>query len=101
MKLTEQQTTIIQEKTGLEPLPTEVAAESGLTGHFGDETFYLNSDGIYVFVENQQAEEASEGDASAVTAVKIAAIERDGDDEGQVMVRGVQPQQTGLTVELA
>lgn len=99
MKLTKQQTEQIQEKTGLEPVPSKVAAESGLVQHFGDNTFYLSTDGIYVFKEGGQAAEESSGDADTVTAVKIAAVEQKG-DEGEVVVRGIQPQETAMTVEL-
>jgi len=95
MKLTQQQADHIQEKTGLEPVPNEIAAQSGLTQHFGDDTFYLNADGIFVFEDQTSAE-----DQSTVTAVKIAAVEQVGEGS-EVVVRGVEPQQTTLTVDLA
>lgn len=100
MKLTQQQAERIQEKTGLEPVPSEVAAESGLTGHFGDDTFYLNADGIYVFQQpGEPAAEPTEA-ASTVTAVKIASVEPSPEGDG-VAVRSIEPQETTLTVELA
>ena len=100
MKLTQQQTDQIHEKTGLAPVPSEVAAEAGLTQHFGDNTFYLNADGIYVFEEGGEAAAEDAGDASTVTAIKIAAVEQSGEGN-EVVVRGVEPQETTLTVELA
>lgn len=99
MKLNQQQTQQIQNETGLEPIPSEVAEESGLTEHFGDETFYLNADGIFVFEEGRQATAEGSEDASKVTAVKIAAVEQSGEGDG-VTVHGVEPQETTMTVEL-
>lgn len=99
MKLNQQQSEQIQQKTGLQPLPDELAAESGLTGHFGDNTFYLNADGIYVFEEGGQPAEGSAAGANAVTAIKIASVEETAEGDG-VAVHGIEPQETTLTVEL-
>ncbi|AKH42604.1 hypothetical protein FHS61_000374 [Altererythrobacter atlanticus] len=100
MKLTQDQTDQIQQKTGLEPVPTEIAQQSGLANHFGDETFYLNADGIFVFEQGRDPSAEDSGDAGAVTAIKIASVEQVG-EANEVAVRAIEPQQTTLTVELA
>ncbi len=54
MKLTKQQVAMIEKKTGFSPVPEEAAGESGLIGHFGENTFYLDTKGVYVFEEVEQ-----------------------------------------------
>jgi hypothetical protein len=99
MKLTQHQVDIIQDKTGLTPVPSQAAAESGLAEHFGDETFYVNNEGVYVFQEAQQPDKDS-NQPQTVTAVMIAAVEPSGEDN-ELMVRGIDPRGTTLVVELA
>ncbi|WP_431470880.1 hypothetical protein [Sphingosinithalassobacter sp. LHW66-3] len=106
MKLSDDQVETIQAKTGLTPIPQEAAAESGLEGHFGDNTFYLDSQGVYVFEEIRSEGDGvqavvppEEATGESVTAVQIAAVEQ-GEEDGAVSVRSIQPQATTLTVAL-
>lgn len=119
MKLTKTQVATIEKKTGFTPVPDEAAAETGLAEHFGEDTFYLDAQGVYVFEEVERdafpdstgavgaAAEANAAHGAAaggapkkpVVAVQIAAVEPAGED--QVTVRAIQPKATELTVDLA
>lgn len=119
MKLTASQVATIEKKTGFTPVPESAAAETGLAERFGDDTFYLDARGVYVFEEveegafpdeagavgaaaaSNEATGAVEGTApkKPVIAVQIAAVEPVGDD--QVTVRAIQPKATSLAVDLA
>ena len=99
MKLTPNQVATIREATGFTPLSEEQASESGLYTHFGDNTFYMDDQGIYVFEEIEVEGETFEGE-QPVTAVKIAAVEPT-EKEGEVQVRSVQPLLTTTTVDIA
>jgi len=108
MKLNDQQVETIKDKTGLSPIPDAAAADSGLEGHFGDNTFYLDAQGVYVFEELETREDGAqavvppgEGKGDSVTASQIAAVERAEGDSEAVTVRSIEPQATTLTVELA
>lgn len=95
MKLNKKQVDTIEKKTGFSPVPDDAATQSGLAGHFGENTFYLDSKGVYVFEAVEQPSE--EGDH--VMAVQIAEVEpAEGD---AVTIRGIQPKATALTVDLA
>ena len=103
MRLNENQVQTIENKTGLTPISDEAASDSGLAGHFGDNTFYLDSRGVYVFEEIQPVDESGapvgEANGDMVTAIQIAAVEpAEGD---AVTVRSIQPEATQLTIELA
>lgn len=98
MKLTTAQIDTVRQATGFSPLTEEQASESGLYTHFGDNTFYMDDQGIYVFEEVEVDGEPLEGE-QPVTAVKIAAIEPT-DNEGEVQVRSIQPLLTTTTVDL-
>ena len=97
MKLTKKQVKAIEKKTGFTPLPDEAAAESGLAEAFGDQTFYVDPDGVYVF----EAVEQLSGTGEPVTAIQIAEVERSEEDSDEVTVRAVQPRTASLTVDLA
>lgn len=119
MKLTAKQVATIEKKTGFTPVPDSAAAETGLAEHFGDDTFYLDPQGVYVFEEVEEGSfpdqagavgTAAEANAATgaveetapmkpVIAVQIARVEpAEGD---QVTVRAIQPKATNLTVDLA
>ncbi len=99
MKLTPVQIDIIREATGFSPLTEEQASESGLYGFFGDNTFYMDDQGIYVFEEVEIEGEPQQGE-QPVTAIKIAALEPTG-KEGEVQVRSIQPLLTTTTIDIA
>lgn len=98
MKLTPAQIDTVRQATGFSPLTEEQASESGLYIHFGDNTFYMDDQGIYVFEEVEVEGEPFEGE-QPVTAVKIAAIEPT-ENEGEVQVRSIQPLLTTTTVDI-
>lgn len=97
MKLTASQVTVIQNKTGLKPLPETAASESGLADAFGDQTFYVDPQGVYVF----ESIENPSGDGDPVMAIQIAAVEQKEDGGDEVTVRAVQPRPIDLTIDLA
>ena len=111
MKLTATQVKTIENKTGFKPLPDDAASQSGLADAFGDQTFYVDPNGVYVF----ESVEQPSGEGEAMMAIQIAEVERppaagngankgNGSDEGnsgEVTVRPIQPRTTSLTVDLA
>jgi hypothetical protein len=111
MKLTATQVKTIENKTGFKPLPDDAASQSGLADAFGDQTFYVDPNGVYVF----ESVEPPSGEGEAIMAIQIAEVERpaaagngasegNGSDEGnsgEVTVRPIQPRTTSLTVDLA
>ena len=98
MKLTPLQIDIIREKTGLSPLSEEQASGSGLAEFFGDNTFYADAAGIYVFEEVEIEGEPQEGE-QPVTAIMIAALDAT-ENEGEAQVRSIQPRLTTTTVDI-
>lgn len=98
MKLTPVQIETIREATGFSPLSEEQVSESGLDRFFGDNTFYMDDKGVYVFEEVEIEGETFEGE-QPVTAIKIAALEPTG-KEGEVQVRSIQPVLTTATVDI-
>lgn len=99
MKLTPAQIEIIREQTGFSPLPEEVALSSGLSGFFGDNTFYTDSSGVYIFEEIEE-EGQPEPEGQPVTAIMIAALEPTGNGD-EMQVRAVQARLTTTTVDIA
>lgn len=98
MKLTPVQIEIIREDTGFSPLTEDQASESGLYSHFGDNTFYMDEKGIYIFEEVEVEGEEMPGE-QPVTAVKIAALEPT-ENEGEMQVRSIEPLLTTTTVDI-
>lgn len=98
MKLTPVQIDTIHEATGFSPLTEEQASESGLYAFFGDDTFYMDDKGIYVF-EEVEIEGEPQGGEQPVTAIKIAALELT-NTEGEVQVRSIEPMLTTTTVDI-
>jgi hypothetical protein len=98
MKLTPVQIETIREKTGFSPITEEQASESGLYAFFGDNSFYVDDAGVYVFEEVEIEGEPAQG-LQPVTAVKIAALDPTG-NEGEVQVRSIQPLLTTTTVDI-
>jgi len=98
MKLTPVQIDVIREKTGFSPITEEQASESGLYGFFGDNSFYIDDSGVYVFEEVEIEGEPMAGE-QPVTAIKIAALEPTG-KEGEVQVRSIKPLLTTTTVDI-
>jgi len=98
VKLTPVQIDVIREATGFAPLTEEQASEGGLYAHFGDNTFYMDEQGIYVFEEVEIEGEPQVGE-QPVTAIKIAALDPTGND-GEVEIRSINPLLTTTTVDV-
>lgn len=98
MKLTPVQIETIREQTGFSPITEEQASESGLYAFFGDNTFYVDEAGVYIFEEVELEDEIQEGE-QPVTAIKIAALEPTA-NEGEMQVRSIQPLLTTTTVDI-
>ena len=93
MKLNRSQIAAVRRETKLAPVPPAVADESGLAGAFGDQTFYVDPEGVYVFepVEQPSGEEP-------LMAIQIAIVEREAPEADEVVLRPVQPRTTSLLV---
>jgi hypothetical protein len=92
MKLTEQEALSIQEATGLDPLSPDAAAQAGLESHFGEHTFYIAEQGLFVF----ERIEATNG-ADTAQAVCLAVWT---EQDGKQALAVIEPQPTEVTVEL-
>lgn len=92
MKLTEQEALSIHEATGLEPMPDDAAAQAGLESHFGEHTFYIAEQGLFVF----ERIEATNG-ADAAQAVCLAVWT---EQNGKQALAMIEPQPTDVTVEI-
>ena len=95
MKLNRTQISAVRHQTGYRPLPDETAEEAGLKRIMGDQTFYVDPEGVYVF----DAVEAPSGQ-DQLMAIQLAEVERVEEKEGEVLVRPVSPRATSLTVDL-
>ena len=95
MKLNRTQIAAVRRQIGLAPLPDEVSTDSGLAGLFGDQTFYVDPEGVYVFERIAQPA----GD-EPLMAIQIAEV-HPAETEGEVVVHPVEPRTTSLTVDLA
>ena len=75
MKLTAKQIEIVEQNTGLQPIPEDNPAMTQLKENFGDHTFYLDERGLYVLEAPAQSEGEGKGNAddqSHATAVQVA-----------------------------
>ncbi|MBT3658874.1 MAG: hypothetical protein HOA30_19335 [Rhodospirillaceae bacterium] len=54
MKLTEAQITAVEEKTGAKPLPEEDDATKQMAEAFGEHTFYLDQNGLYIMEKSDE-----------------------------------------------
>lgn len=95
MKLTDQQVDRVRETTGLNPYPDDAPAAAELRSHFGDHTFYLDTNGLYIWEE----EGAADGASRPATAIQIAAVTKDANGTPALMV--VEPQKTSAVIDLA
>jgi hypothetical protein len=96
MKLSDQQVDKVRETTGLNPYPEDAPAADELRSHFGDHTFYLDTNGLYIWEEEEGAADSA---ARPATAVQIAAVTKDANGTPALMV--VEPQKTSAVVDLA
>ena len=97
MKLNRSQIAAVRRQTGFKPVPQEAAAENGLPKAFGDQTFYVDEKGLYVF----ESVEPPSGTGEPLLGIRIARVEGPKPEEDEVTLRPVMPQTTGLRVDLA
>lgn len=96
MKLNRNQIAAVRRETGLTPLPAAVSEETGLADALGDQTFFVEPDGVYVFDQVRHPSGAPQ-----LMAIRLAAVERAEPDADAVIVRRVAPSGAGLIVDLA
>lgn len=93
MKLSSQQVTSVKQELGADPLDAENPAMKSLLDAFGEHTFYVGGDGLFVF------EPVNDPEASGEPAqlVLVAAWT----DEKKNALTQVPPQPTDKVVDLA
>ncbi|MEX2642051.1 MAG: hypothetical protein WD270_01265 [Acetobacterales bacterium] len=67
MKLNEVQIDVVQQQVGVEPVPDDNPAVDTLKEHFGDHTFYVGQEGLFVWEEVDR-----EGPEDAAVLVQLA-----------------------------
>lgn len=92
MKLTADQIQVVQERVGVDPVDPDDPAVETLSENFGDHTFYVGQEGLFVW----EAVEGAEGAEPAVL-VHIAEWSEERDDA----LVSKEPQATDLVVDLA
>jgi hypothetical protein len=93
MKLNDEQVQNVSKQTGLEPVPEDNPAVPKLQEHFGEHTFYLDANGLYIWEPVDDVEEASE----AAAAIMLATW----GDEEKTFLKPTPPTRSQVVVELA
>ena len=97
MKLNRSQIAAVRRQTGFKPVPQEAAAQNGLPEAFGDQTFYVDENGLYVF----ESVEPASGTGEPLLGIRIARVEGPEPNDDEVTLRPVIPQPTDMRVDLA
>ncbi|MDX1710451.1 MAG: hypothetical protein R3316_04870 [Rhodovibrionaceae bacterium] len=92
MKFDDTQISTMQDQTGLQPIPDDNPAMEQLKQAFGEHTFYLDEQGLYVW----EWIEGPEADGQPVTAVQIATWA----DEDKTALQPTEPQVVDAVVKL-
>jgi len=95
MKLNDEQLAVIEKQTGAKPLPEGDPAAESLKGAFGDHSFFLDPNGLYVF-EGVELPDAEAGSEPALL-VQIA----EWTDDTKTSIAPVEPKPADLIVDLA
>ena len=101
MKLTDQEAQSIQAETGLEPLPQDAPSQGALEEHFGQHTFYVVEQGLFVFepVSAGDGDGADpDGAADQARAVQLAVW---AEQDGRKGLAPIEPQATELVASLS
>lgn len=93
MKLTSKQTAAVKERVNIDPIDEENPVVEPLKQAFGDHTFYIVSDGLFVL---EPVNNSGQGEEPA-QFVLVAAWT----DEQKNALKPVEPHQTGTVVDLA
>ncbi len=95
MKLNDRQLAVIESHTGAIPLADTDPAAEPLKGAFGEHTFFLDPNGLYVF-EGVNVPDAEAGTEPAVL-IQIA----EWTDETRTSIAPVEPKPADLVLDLA
>lgn len=93
MKLTEDQQRIVEDRTGLQPVPEDNPAMAQLRENFGDHTFYVDDQGLYVLEPHENEDEETPASAQAVQIASWT-------DENHTALQAHEPQATGADFKL-
>lgn len=93
MKLTEKQAAAVKARVNIDPIEEAHPAAEPLRQAFGDHTFYVVSDGLFVLEPDNDTGDAGE----QARFVLVAAWT----DEDKGTLRPVEPQQTNTVVDLS
>lgn len=93
MKLNDTQMQEVTKQTGLEPIPEGNPAAPRLQERFGEHTFYLDANGLYIW----EPIDAVEGANEPAAAVMLAAWE----GEDKKALKPTEPTRSRLVIELA
>ncbi len=95
MKLDETQLAVVESQTGAKPLPADDPAAEQLSGAFGDHSFFLDPNGLYIF-EGVDLPEAEHGTSPALL-IQIA----EWTDEEKTAIGPIEPKPADLILDLA
>ena len=90
MKLSEDQAATVKAQLGADPIPSDEPAVGQLTEAFGDHTFYLDANGLIIFEETED-----ENDAARAVVVAVWA------DDDKTQLGGIDPHPTDTVVDFA
>jgi hypothetical protein len=93
MKLNDDQMQQVNDQTGLKPIPGDNPATLKLEERFGEHTFYLDANGLYIW----EPVDDVEGGNEPVAAIMLAAWE----DEERQALKPTAPTRSRVVVELA
>ncbi len=96
MKLTSKQAAAVKERINVDPIDEENPVVEPLRKAFGDHTFYIVSDGLFVLEEVEEAEQAGAEEEPA-RFVMVAAWT----NEEKNALQPVEPQKTNTVVDLS
>lgn len=94
MKLNRQQMSIIRKQIGIAPVP-EPVAQTDLVGKFGDQTFYVDDEGLYVF----EPVVPPSGQGDGLIAIQLAEV-KPAESGDEVELRPVTPRISGMSAEI-
>lgn len=94
MKLSDAQITEVERQTGMEPIADDNPALDTLKGHFGDHTFYIDDEGLYVWKRLEGVEQAGQ----PVTAMQVASWADD--EKSGLQLHEPQPTHVVLKIDL-
>ena len=95
MKLDVRQLAVVESQTGAKPLPADDPSVQQLTGAFGDHSFFLDPNGLYIF-EGVDLPEAEPG-AEPALLIQIA----EWTDEEKTAIGPIEPKPAELVLDLA